>query len=195
MNYQEAILRKCRESMKTKEEFFLEYSSRIVECAQAMSERFIDGGKLFVMGNGGSACDAQHAAVEFMHPIIEKRAALPALALSNDTALLTAVGNDQDYSLAFAKQLRALARKGDMAIAITTSGKSSSVVRALQAARELGLFTIGFSGKDGGRLPELCDFCFTVPSFSLHRIQETHETLLHVLWDLIHVVRGEEDVL
>ena len=136
-----------------------------------------------------------HVSVEFMHPIIEKRPALPAMALTTDTAFLTAVGNDQDFSMAFIEQLRMLGRAGDLALGISTSGKSANVNRALQAARELGMRTVGFSGRDGGRMPEICDYCFTVPSFSIHRIQETHETLLHILWDLIHVIRGEEDVI
>src|SRR5215470_14055701 len=190
-----AILRKCRESMATKEQFFTEHADRIAECAAAMARSFDGGGRLFVMGNGGSSCDAAHVSVEFMHPIIEKRPALPALALTTDTAILTAVGNDQDFALAFAQQLKMLARPGDMALGISTSGKSANVNRALQAAREMGLLTIGFSGRDGGRMPQLCDWCFTVPSFSIHRIQETHETLLHILWDLIHVLRGQEDVI
>jgi D-sedoheptulose 7-phosphate isomerase len=191
----EAILRKCRESMSTKEDFFTAHAARISECAAAMARAFDQGGRLFVMGNGGSSCDAAHVSVEFMHPIIEKRPALPALALTTDTAMLTAVGNDQDFSLAFTQQLRMLGRAGDMALGISTSGKSANVNRALQAAREQGLMTIGFSGRDGGKMPEICDHCFTVSSFSIHRIQETHETLLHILWDLIHVIRGEEDVI
>ena len=150
---------------------------------------------LFVMGNGGSSCDAAPVAVEFMHPIIEKRPPLPAVALTTDTALLTAVGNDQNFSVAFLEQLGMLGRRGDIALGISTSGKSANVNRALQAARQTGMLTVGFSGRDGGRMPELCDYCFTVPSFSIHRIQESHETLLHVLWDLIHVIRGEEDVI
>ena len=160
-----------------------------------MAKAFASGGRLFVMGNGGSSCDATHVAVEFMHPIIEKRPALPALALNTDTALLTAVGNDKDFSMAFVDQLRLLGQPGDMALGISTSGKSANINRALQAAREMGLLTVGFSGRDGGRMPQVCDYCFTVPSFSIHRIQETHETLLHVLWDQIHVIRGEEDVI
>ena len=190
-----AILRKCRESMATKEQFFTENADRIAECAAAMVRAFDEGGRLFVMGNGGSSCDAAHVSVEFMHPIIEKRPALPAMALTTDTAILTAVGNDQDFAMAFTEQLRMLGRPGDLALGISTSGKSANVNRALQAAREQGLLTVGFSGRDGGRMPELCDYCFTVPSFSIHRIQESHETLLHILWDLIHVVRGEEDVI
>ena len=191
----EAILRKCRESMATKEQFFTEHADRIAECAAAMARSFDAGGRLFVMGNGGSSCDAAHVSVEFMHPIIEKRPALPAIALTTDTAILTAVGNDQDFAMAFTEQLRMLGRPGDLALGISTSGKSANVNRALQAARDQGLLTVGFSGRDGGRMPDFCDHCFTVPSFSIHRIQETHETLLHVLWDLIHVIRGEEDVI
>jgi D-sedoheptulose 7-phosphate isomerase len=191
----DAILRKCRESVTTKEKFFADNADRVVACCAALARAFDAGGRLFVMGNGGSACDAAHVSVEFMHPIIEKRPALPAVALTTDTAMLTAVGNDQDFALAFVQQLRMLARKGDMALGISTSGKSANINRALQAAREMGLLTVGFSGRDGGRMPEYCDHCFTVPTFSIHRIQETHETLLHVLWDLIHVIRGEEDVI
>jgi D-sedoheptulose 7-phosphate isomerase len=189
------ILRKCRESMAVKEQFFTEQADRIAAGAAAMARAFDSGARLFVMGNGGSSCDAAHVSVEFMHPIIEKRPALPAVALNTDTALLTAVGNDQDFSMAFVEQLRMLARPGDIALGISTSGKSANVNRALQAAREIGMLTVGFSGRDGGRMPDFCDWCFTVPSFSIHRIQESHETLLHVLWDLIHVVRGEEDVI
>jgi D-sedoheptulose 7-phosphate isomerase len=191
----EKIMRKCRESMSTKEQFFTEHADRIAECCAALARAFDGGGRLFVMGNGGSSCDAAHVAVEFMHPIIEKRPALPAVALTTDTALLTAVGNDQDFSLAFAKQIKMLGRPGDIAVGISTSGKSANVNRALQAAREIGMLTVGFSGRDGGRMPEFCDWCFTVTNFSIHRIQETHETLLHIVWDLIHVIRGQEDVI
>jgi D-sedoheptulose 7-phosphate isomerase len=190
-----AVTRKSRESAATSETFFTAEADRIVACCRAMAAAFDAGGRLFVMGNGGSACDAQHVAVEFMHPIIEKRPALPALALATDTALLTAVGNDQDFSLAFSEQLRLLARTGDIALGISTSGKSANVTRALGVARDLGLLTVGFTGRDGGRMADLCDHCFTVPSFSIHRIQETHATLLHVVWDLIHVIRGQEDVI
>lgn len=181
--------------MATKEKFFAENADRIVSCCGAMAKAFDAGRRLFIMGNGGSSCDAAHIAVEFMHPIIEKRPALPAVALTTDTAFLTAVGNDQDFSLAFVQQLRMLGQPGDMAIGISTSGKSANINRALQTAREIGMLTVGFSGRDGGRMPEFCDHCFIVSSFSIHRIQETHETLLHVLWDLIHVIRGEEDVI
>src|SRR5207248_5910244 len=116
-----------------------EHADRIAACAAALAKAFDGGARLFVMGNGGSSCDAAHVSVEFMHPIIEKRPALPAMTLASDTALLTAVGNDQDFALAFVQQLKLLGRAGDIALGISTSGKSANVNRALQAARELGL--------------------------------------------------------
>ncbi len=189
------VMRQCHEVTALKERFFAAEAERISECSLAMARAFDHGGKLFVMGNGGSSCDAAHMAVEFMHPIIEKRPPLPAIALTTDTAVLTAIGNDQDFSFAFVQQLKTLGRSGDMAMAMSTSGKSPNLVRAMQAAREMGMITIGFSGKDGGRLPAVCDYCFTVPSFSIPRIQETQETLLHIIWDLVCVIRGAEDVL
>ena len=193
--FKDSVLRKCRESAAMKETFFEVNATILEEVCRRIAESLAAGHRLFVMGNGGSSCDAAHVSVEFMHPIIEKRPALPAIALTTDTALLTAVGNDQDFALAFVQQLRMLGKKGDMALGISTSGKSANINRALQTAREIGMLTVGFSGRDGGRMPEFCDYCFTVPSFSIHRIQETHETLLHVLWDLIHIIRGEEDVI
>lgn len=195
IDIQAAVTRKARESALVTERFFAENAARVAECIQVLAAAFDAGGKLFALGNGGSACDAQHIAVEFMHPVVEKRPALPAVSLPGDAALLTAVGNDEDFSLGFAKQLRMLARKGDVALALTTSGKSANVARALQAAREMGMTTIAFTGRDGGRMRELADYCFVVPSYSTHRIQETHEVLLHVLWDGLHVARGHEDVL
>jgi D-sedoheptulose 7-phosphate isomerase len=195
MNLSERIIRKCHESVTTKELFFSENAEKIVKCCESMASAFEQSARLFVMGNGGSSCDAQHISVEFMHPVIEKRAALPAMVLGTDSALVSAISNDHDFSMAYSSQLRILARPGDIALGISTSGKSSSVNRAMQVARELKLLTVGFSGRDGGRLPALCDYCFVVPSFSIHRIQETHETLIHILWDLIHIIRGEEDVI
>jgi len=195
MNSREAILRKVSESVAVKQQFFEENAGRIAEVCQSMSQRFLQGKKLFVMGNGGSACDALHAAVEFKHPIIEKRRPLPAEALMTDLATVSAISNDLDFSRVFVNQLRLLAQPGDMALAISTSGKSPNLIYALDTARDRGLMTIALSGKDGGRFPDVSDYCFTVPSFSIHRIQEVHATLIHVLWDMIHVAIGEEDVI
>ena len=191
----DAILRKARESADVKEQFFRAEADRIEALVRAMAARFSEGGRLYVMGNGGSATDAQHISLEFFHPIIEKRKALPAIALTADQALLTAISNDRDFAKVFADQLHVLARPGDMALAVSTSGKSPNLLQALETARELGLLTIAFTGKDGGRLPDLAEYCFVVPSFSIHRIQETHVALYHVVWDLVHVALGEDDVI
>ena len=191
----EAILRKARESAEVKEQFFRVEAGRIEALVRVMAERFTGGGRLYCMGNGGSATDAQHVAVEFFHPIIEKRKPLPALALAADPALVTAISNDRDFAKVFADQLRVLGKPGDMALAISTSGHSPNLVQAMEAARDLGLLTIAFVGKDGGRLVKLADHCFVVPSFSIHRVQETHVALYHIVWDLVHVVLGEDDVI
>ncbi|HEY9869797.1 MAG TPA: SIS domain-containing protein [Candidatus Obscuribacterales bacterium] len=191
----DAILRKSRESARTSVDFFQDNAERIQSLACAMSERFAQGGRLFVMGNGGSSCDAEHVAVEFMHPILEKRKALPSISLSAGSALLTAISNDHDFSRVYAVQLRNLAQSKDMVLAISTSGTSPNLVYALQEAKKLGLLTAAFCGKDGGRVKDVADWSLIVPSFSIHRIQETHVVLLHVLWDTIHLVMGEEDIV
>ena len=191
----DAILRKARESAEVKEAFFRAEADRIEALARAMAAAFERGGRLYVVGDGGGATDAQHVAVEFCHPIIEKRRPLPAVALTTDSALLTAISNDRDFAKVFGDQLRTHARRGDMALALSTSGQSTNLVHALEVASELGMMTIAFTGKDGGRLAALADHAFVVPSFSIHRIQETHVALYHVVWDLVHVVLGEPDVI
>jgi D-sedoheptulose 7-phosphate isomerase len=191
----EKVLRKCRESVEVKEKFFRLYAEQIAELCEKMAGRFQAGHELWVMGNGGSACDAQHVAVEFIHPITDKRRALPARDLVSQIPVLTAISNDKDYAKIFVDQLALWAKPGDMALAISTSGQSPNLIYALQAARKKELLTIAFSGKDGGRLHEVAEYSFTVPSFSIHRIQECQVALLHILWDLIHVAMGEEDVI
>jgi D-sedoheptulose 7-phosphate isomerase len=191
----EKVLRKCRESVEVKERFFNQCADQIAELCEKMARQFQEGHQLWVMGNGGSACDAQHVAVEFIHPIIEKRRPLPALDLVSQVPLLTAISNDKDYAKIFVDQLELWGKPGDMALAISTSGQSPNLIYALQKARAKGLLTIAFAGKDGGRLRQAADYCFTVPSFSIHRIQECHVALLHIIWDLVHVVLGEEDVI
>jgi len=193
--FRQAVLRKCRESAEMKERFFEANADVLENVCRRFASALSDGHQLFVMGNGGSACDALHVAVEFVHPIIEKRRAFPARALPTDTALLTAIANDSDFSQTFAEQLRLFGRPGDIALGISTSGMSANVNYGLQAARELGMLTVAFSGKDGGRSKDVAEYCLTVPSFSIHRIQEVHTTLLHILWDMVHVALGEEDII
>jgi D-sedoheptulose 7-phosphate isomerase len=189
------VMHKCKESIEVKEKFLDGYAELIGELSGKMAQRFEQGRQLWVMGNGGSACDAQHIAVEFIHPIIEKRRALPAFDLASQMAVLTAIANDKDYARIFVDQIELHGKPGDMALAISTSGNSPNLIYALEAAKRKDILTIAFSGKDGGRLAGAAEYCFTVPSYSTHRIQESHVTLLHILWDLIHVSMGEEDVI
>jgi D-sedoheptulose 7-phosphate isomerase len=188
------VLRKCGESVEMKEKFFTKYADALAAMSREMATRFQKGARLFTMGNGGSLCDALHMTVEFNHPIIEKRAAYPVIPLMTDIATVTAVSNDLDFTRVYVNQLRLLAVPGDMAMVFSTSGKSPNLIYALEAAREKKLMTIAFSGKDGGRFPDLADHCFTVPSYSVHRIQEVHATVVHIIWDLVHIALGEEDV-
>jgi D-sedoheptulose 7-phosphate isomerase len=190
-----SLVRKARETAGLAVAFFEEQGTRLTACAQALAERFEAGGKLLVMGNGGSACDAQHLAVEFQHPILEKRRPLPAQALGMGPALLTAIGNDGDFGRAFTDELALLAGPGDALLGFSSSGASSNVNRALRAARERRLLTIGFAGRDGGAMEGGCDFFFVVPSWSIHRTQEVHTMLVHLLWDEVHQALGEPDVL
>ncbi len=192
--FREKVLRKCAESMETKEKFFSTYADSFDEMSRALAERFQKGGRLFVMGNGGSLCDALHIAVEFNHPIIEKRLAFPAVPLMTDIATMTAISNDLDFTRVYVNQLRLQATENDVAMVFSSSGKSPNLIYALEEARAKKMLSIAFSGKDGGRFPEVSDYCYIVPSFSIHRIQEAHATAVHIIWDLVHIALGAEDV-
>ena len=192
--FREKVLRKCGESMEMKEKFFSHYADALDTMSRALAERFDKGGRLFVMGNGGSLCDALHIAVEFNHPIIEKRVAFPAIPLMTDIATMTAISNDLDFTRVYVNQLRLHGQPNDVAMVFSTSGKSPNLIYALEAAREKKMMTVAFSGKDGGRFPDISDYCFVVPSYSIHRIQEVHATAVHIIWDLVHIALGAEDV-
>jgi D-sedoheptulose 7-phosphate isomerase len=192
--FREKVLRKCSESMEMKNLFFSKYADALEEMSRALAERFRNGGRLFVMGNGGSLCDALHIAVEFNHPIIEKRVAFPAIPLMTDIATMTAISNDLDFTRVYVNQLRLQGTPDDVAMVFSTSGKSPNLIYALEAAREKKMLTVAFSGKDGGRFPDVSDHCFIVPSYSIHRIQEVHATAVHIIWDLVHIALGAEDV-
>ncbi len=191
----ESLLRKATESSRVALELIARDAVNFETCVRKMAYSFSHGGKLLTMGNGGSACDALHLAVEFQHPILEKRRALPAISLAADVAILTAIGNDADFTLIFSEQVRLLGRPGDVALGISTSGQAANVARGLKQARDMDMLTIALSGRDGGRLVDIAEHCFVVPSFSIHRIQEAHTLLLHLLWDQVQVALGEEDVL
>src|ERR1700737_5105419 len=193
-SFRDKVIRKCGESVEMKEKFFTKYAESLEVMSRAMAEGFQRGSRLFVMGNGGSLCDALHMCVEFNHPIIEKRPAFPVIPLMTDIATMTAIGNDIDFTRVFLNQLRLLSAPGDMVVAFSTSGKSPTLIYALQAAREKQMLTVAFSGKDGGRFPEMAGYCFVVPSYSIHRIQEVDATAVRVVWDLVNIAMGAEDV-
>jgi phosphoheptose isomerase len=157
----------------------------VLAAAAAIVEAFGAGGKLLLFGNGGSAADAQHVAAELVGRFQVTRAALSAVALTTDTSVLTSVGNDEAFSRVFARQIEALGREGDVALGISTSGRSPNVVSALEAARTRGLKTIALTGRDGGAVGRAAEIHVSVPSESTARVQEVHRTLLHVICDLV----------
>ncbi len=150
--------------------------------AARLEEVFKKGNKVLLCGNGGSAADAQHVAAEFVNRFRFDHAALPAIALTTDTSILTAVGNDSSYELVFSRQVEALGRSGDILVAISTSGKSPNILKALEVARARGLTTIGFTGEMGKAImgPK-CDLCLAIPSAETPRIQECHLFAWHVI--------------
>lgn len=157
----------------------------IAQLAERLIETFKIGNKLLIMGNGGSAADAQHFAGEIVSRFRMERPALPAIALSTDTSILTAIGNDYGFERIFSRQVEALAAPGDAVIGISTSGNSPNVLKALVVARQAGCTTIGLLGKDGGSIKALCDIPLIIPSNDTPRVQEGHITVIHILCDLI----------
>src|SRR6266536_2751426 len=149
-------------------------STAIFEAASLITRCFTSGGKLLFFGNGGSAADAQHLAAEFVGRFVRERAGLPAIALTTDSSILTAVGNDYGFEQVFVRQIQALGRPGDVAVAISTSGNSANVLEGVKEARKRKLKTIGLAGKDGGALAQRADVAITIPSTSTARIQECH---------------------
>jgi D-sedoheptulose 7-phosphate isomerase len=173
------------ESVRVKTEFFHANATLVAETAARMAAALRDGRKVLLFGNGGSAADAQHIAAEFVGRFIPDRIPLPAISLATDSSALTALGNDYGYNAVFSRQLQALGNPGDIAIGISTSGNSQSVVEALEVARTKGLVTIGFTGQSGGKMNGKADVLFCVPTRVTPRIQETHIILGHILCELI----------
>ncbi len=150
-----------------------------------MQECIKNGGKILIMGNGGSAADSQHIAAEIVGRFKKERKGMPAIALTTDTSIITSVGNDYGYDYIFARQIEALCRPEDLVIGITTSGNSANVVSAMQAAKEIGATTIGLTGGSGGKLNSICDFNLVMPSSVTARIQEAHIFIGHSLCEIL----------
>jgi len=181
----ESIITAFETSADVKNEFIRTHAERVVEVGQLLIRAFREGKKVMLFGNGGSATDASHIAAEFVGRYRRDRDPLPALALGTDMAALTCIANDYDFTDIFSRQILAHGRKGDVAIAISTSGNSLNVIRGVEAAHDRGLVTVGWTGATGGKLTDLVDYCFCVPSSVTARIQECHITLGHVLCELI----------
>ncbi len=184
---------KARDSVETKQKFFAECGATVVATAEAIAGVYRAKGRMFSMGNGGSSCDAAHFAVEFLHPVTTGRPALTAVNLAADMAMVTAVANDVGFAHIFVRQVIAQMSQGDGLVGFSTSGNSENLLAAFATAKQRGAVTIGFSGHDGGRMassPDI-DHCLTVPSDSIHRIQETHVAIYHILWDLVHTLLAD----
>lgn len=159
----------------------------LVQAAGELARTLSDGGKILLFGNGGSAADAQHIAAEFVNRFLIERPPLAAIALTTDTSILTAIGNDYGYSEVFAKQVAALGDPGDAVVGISTSGNSKNVLKGIEEARRMGLFTLGMAGNSGD-LAGMCDLALTVDSSATPRIQETHALMGHILCELVDAV-------
>jgi D-sedoheptulose 7-phosphate isomerase len=166
--------------------FLRENATTLAKVGDLVADTFARGGKVLLFGNGGSAADAQHIAAEFVNRFVIERPPLPAIALTTDSSALTSIANDYGYKDVFAKQVRALGKKGDVAIAISTSGTSPSVVRAVDTCAKLGITTVGLTGRDGGKMRGKVDHLLNVSgSRETARIQETHILAAHVLCQLV----------
>jgi D-sedoheptulose 7-phosphate isomerase len=188
------VAEKARDSRETSERFFSEQAPILIAAAKSIAQVYRRGGRLFSMGNGGSSCDASHVAVEFAHPVTAGRPALAAINLVADPAMISAVGNDVGFEHIFVRQLLAQGRPGDGLIGISTSGSSPNLIAAFAKAKEMDIVTVGLAGGDGGRM-RTCgtvDHCLVVPTTSIHRIQESHVTAYHLLWDLVHTLLADE---
>jgi len=189
------VAARFEQSMTIPEIFFSVEAEQIAQACWAMARRFHQGGRLLAFGNGALATDAQHVAVEFVHPVIVGKRALPALALTNDSATLSSQ-NDGEAETPFVRQVKALARSSDIALGFSLDGNSVNVVAALEAAKQKGLLTLGLTGGDGGLFAMIAlDFCFVVHNDDPLVIQETHETLYHILWELVHIFFEHEGLL
>jgi D-sedoheptulose 7-phosphate isomerase len=173
------------ESLDVKQRFFADSAADVARAAEMIVAAMRAGGKLLIFGNGGSAADAQHIAAELAFKMGRERDALPAFALTTDTSLLTAISNDRSFDHVFSRQMQALGRAGDVALAISTSGNSANIVEAVRQARAMNIRTIGLLGAGGGQVAPLVDLALIVPHRETPRIQEVHITISHIICQLI----------
>jgi D-sedoheptulose 7-phosphate isomerase len=188
---EEKIVKAFEESITVKGKFFKENVTAIIEASKMIAAAFTEGKKLLLFGNGGSATDASHMAAEFVNRFKRERPGLPAIALTTDMAVITSIANDYDYSEIFARQIKSLSEEGDVVLAISTSGSSGNVLKAMDAAKRRKLKTIVFTGAKGEKFASRADCAFVVPSENTPRVQETHITLGHVLCQMVEEILFE----
>ncbi|HSB06440.1 MAG TPA: D-sedoheptulose 7-phosphate isomerase [Thermodesulfobacteriota bacterium] len=179
------IQKRFKESSEVKARFLRENLSKLLEVIKLISHTFEAGNKVFFFGNGGSAADAQHIAAEFVNRYIMDRPPLPAIALTTDTSILTSISNDMAFGDIFSRQLKALGKEGDVAVGISTSGNSPNVIKAFEAAKEMGMKTVALAGNDGGVLAKIANISLVVSSGSTPRVQETHILVGHLLCEMV----------
>jgi D-sedoheptulose 7-phosphate isomerase len=186
-SHHEIISRNIRESLAVKQAILADQAllNTVTRVGQELAGTLERGGKIFFFGNGGSAADAQHLAAELVGRFEKERRALPAIALTANTSALTAIGNDYSYEAVFARQLEGLGSRGDVAVGISTSGKSPSVLSALRIARKMGITAVGMTGQCSPDMAELVDYCICVPSKRTARVQEAHILIGHILCEII----------
>ncbi len=185
IDYKKIISQTIDEHQRLVADFFHHHSELLIEAAEAIAGSFAQGGKLLLFGNGGSSADAQHIAAEFVHRYLLERPPLPAIALTSSPPLLTSIANDLHFASIFSLQIRALGKKGDIAWGISTSGNSSNVVEGVKTATEIGLVTIGLTGRDGGKLKGLVTYPIIVGHQLTPRIQEVHILVGHLICQLV----------
>lgn len=175
------------------DDFFAKNSQGIINCAKSIANTYLQQGSLFTMGNGGSSSDASHIAVEFLHPVTTGRPALAAYDLSCDKTLMSAIANDIGYQHVYARQVANLVKARDCLIGVSTSGNSDNLIRAFEQAKKMSVTTIALTGGNGGQLAKAgLDHCLIVESDSIHRTQECHVIIYHMLWDLVHTLLADE---
>lgn len=179
------IVRILKQNQKTLENFVAENSSNLIRCAELVCNAFRSSGKLMLCGNGGSAADAQHIAAEFVNRFQIERSPLPALALTTDTSILTSVANDSSFDGIFSRQIEALGARGDVLLAISTSGRSKNILCALDTAKAKGIHTVGLMGEGGGEMLRLVDLALAVGSNQTPRVQEAHILAGHIICELV----------
>lgn len=190
----ESVMQKAADSRETQQKYIEKNGEMIVSAARTIAKMYQNGGRLLVMGNGGSSTDAGHIAVEFLHPITVGRPALDAIDLTADVGMITAVGNDLTFEEIFKRQLIAKGRKGDVLIGLSTSGNSKNLLEGFAQAKEMGISNIALAGGNGGKMASSLDVdhCLVVESTSIHRVQEGHLVTYHILWDLVHTLLAEQ---